>query len=283
MTSTSAVASESQSPNPWVDRLKPATLPNGLSIWEINHHETEFLYSEIFQQDLYFRRGMTLPPGAVVFDVGANIGMFSLLVRQRCPDATVFAFEPSPIAAEALQRNTETSQGLMHVYECGVSSQNGSSVLTFYPGYTILSGFHAQAEADRSVLHASIRDEANRRGMSKWLTHSAIDRLAQQKLGQPIHIACPMRTLSSIINEHQIDRVDLLKIDAERCELEILRGISATHWSRIQQVVMEVHDQAGGMLDQILALLNDVGFEVVHEQQADGSEAGLFDVYGIRR
>ena len=283
MTSTSAVASALQSPSPWVDRLKLATLPNGLPIWEINHHETEFLYSEIFQQDLYFRRGISLSVGAVVFDVGANIGMFSLLVRQRCPDAIVFAFEPSPIAAEALRRNTATSQGQMHVYECGASSQNGSSVLTFYPGYTILSGFHAQAETDRSVLHASIRDEANRRGMSKWLTNSAIDRLAQQKLGQPIHIACPMRTLSSVINEHQIDRVDLLKIDAERCELEILSGISAPHWSRIQQVVMEVHDQSGGMLDQILTLLNDVGFEVAHEQQADGSEAGLFDVYGIRR
>lgn len=282
MTSTSAAASALQSPSPWSDRLKLATLPNGLPIWEINHHETEFLYSEIFQQDLYFRRGITLPAAAVVFDVGANIGMFSLLARQRCPDATIFAFEPSPIAAEALRRNTETSSGQMHVYECGASSQNGSSVLTFYPGYTILSGFHAQAEEDRSVLHASIRDEANRRGVSKWLTNSAIDRLAQQKLGQPVHIACPMRTLSSVINEHHLDRVDLLKIDAERCEQEILNGITAPHWQRIRQVVMEVHDQAGGVLDQIVTLLKSVGFAVVYEQQADGSEAGLFDLYAVR-
>ena len=282
MTSTSAAASALQSPSPWADRLKLATLPNGLPIWEINHHETEFLYSEIFQQDLYFRRGITLPAGAVVFDVGANIGMFSLLARQRCPDATIFAFEPSPIAAEALRRNTETSSGQMHVYECGASSQNGSSVLTFYPGYTILSGFHAQAEEDRSVLHASIRDEANRRGVSKWLTNGAIDRLAQQKLGQPVHIACPMRTLSSVINEHHLDRVDLLKIDAERCEQEILNGITAPHWHRIRQVVMEVHDQAGGVLDQIVTLLKSVGFAVVSEQQADGSEAGLFDLYAVR-
>ena len=279
---TAAVAT-STATSLWADRLQQTSLPNGCPVWEINPHETEFLYSEIFEQDLYFRRGIALPTGAVVFDVGANIGMFSLRARQVCPDAVLFAFEPSPIAAEALRRNTTTTAGAMHVYECGASSQNGSSVLTFYPGYSILSGFHAKAEQDRSVLHASIRDEANRRGVSKWLSDAAIDRLAQQKLGEPVHVACAMRTLSSVINEHGLDRIDLLKIDAERCEAEILAGIAMPHWALIRQVVMEVHDQEGGVLDQIVTLLKSVGFSVVTEQQADGSEAGLFDLYAVRR
>ncbi len=266
----------------WSDRISQGVLPDGRPIWEINRHETEFLFSEIFQQDLYFRRGITLPQNAVVFDVGANIGMFSLRVQASWPDATVFAFEPSPICAAALRKNLEAAGMQAHVMECGAASQNGSSVLTFYPGYSILSGFHARPEQDRSVLRESIRDEANRRGMSKWLTDAALDRMAQQKLGEPLKLACAMRTLSSVINEHRVPRIDLLKVDAERCELEILHGIRDAHWPLIQQVVMEVHDQEGGVLSEILQLLTRAGFEVSHEQQADGSEAGLFDVYAKR-
>lgn len=266
----------------WSDRISQGSLPDGRAIWEINRHETEFLYSEIFQQDLYFRRGIALPSNAIVFDVGANIGMFSLRVNASWPDATVFAFEPSPICAEALRRNVGAAVMQAHVLECGAASKNGSSVLTFYPGYSILSGFHARPEQDRSVLRESIRDEANRRGVSKWLTDAALDRMAQQKLGEPLHLACAMRTLSSVINEHQVPRIDLLKIDAERCELEILNGISTAHWPLIQQVVMEVHDQDGDVLAEILSILNQAGFKVAHEQQADGSEAGLFDVYATR-
>lgn len=282
MTLQSAAATTHPELNEWFDRLRATKLPNGTPIWEINRHETEFLYSEIFEQDLYYRRGMQLSTGAVVFDVGANIGMFSLRTRQVCPDATIFAFEPSPIAAEALRRNTQTSAGQTHVYECGASANNGSSVLTFYPGYSILSGFHAKTAEDFQVLKASIRDEAERRGMSKWLSDASIERLAQQKLGQPLHVACAMRTLSSVINEHHLNRIDLLKIDAERCELEILNGIQRQHWPLIQQVVMEVHDQAGDLLKDILQILDRAGFTVTSEQQAIGSEAGLFDVYATR-
>lgn len=72
MISTSSAASASQSPNPWVDRLKPATFPNGLSIWKINHQETEFLDSEIFQQDLYLG-GMLDQILALLNDVGFEV------------------------------------------------------------------------------------------------------------------------------------------------------------------------------------------------------------------
>lgn len=278
----SAAATSSPEVSEWVNRLRATKLPNGTPVWEINRHETEFLYSEIFEQDLYYRRGMQLPAGAVVFDVGANIGMFSLRTRQVCADATIFAFEPSPIAAEALRRNTQTTLGKTHVYECGASSTNGSSVLTFYPGYSILSGFHAHTAEDFQVLKASIRDEAERRGMSKWLSDASIERLAQQKLGQPLRLACAMRTLSSVINEHHLTCIDLLKVDAERCELEILNGIQKHHWPLIQQVVMEVHDHEGDVLRDILQILDNAGFNVTFEQQAVGSEAGLFDVYASR-
>ena len=53
-----------------------------------------------------------------------------------------------------------------------------------------------------------------------------------------------MRTLSGLLREQRIERVDLLKLDAEQCELEVLAGLDEEDWSRIRQAVVEVHDEA---------------------------------------
>lgn len=74
---------------------------------EINPHETRFLYDEIFSAESYLQGGITLREDAVVFDVGANIGMFSLFVGARCPSADVFAFEPVPDVFDVLRSNVE--------------------------------------------------------------------------------------------------------------------------------------------------------------------------------
>ena len=39
--------------------------------------------------------------------------------------------------------------------------------------------------------------------------------------------------------------VDLLKIDVERAELDVLRGLQSGQWSSINQVVMEVSANGG--------------------------------------
>src|SRR5207245_1220666 len=81
-------------------------LPNGMAIAHMNSSETDFLYREIFEEESYLKNGIALPKGACIFDVGANIGLFSLFVASRVPDATIYAFEPLPPLLEALQFNT---------------------------------------------------------------------------------------------------------------------------------------------------------------------------------
>ena len=56
---------------------------------------------------------------------------------------------------------------------------------------------------------------------------------------------CPLVSVPDIIHENNLPRVDLLKVDAEKCELEILRGIDDATCRLIEQVVIEVHDRAG--------------------------------------
>ncbi|MCF3996170.1 AMP-binding protein, partial [Pseudomonas aeruginosa] len=50
-------------------------LPSGHRVAGLNLNETEYVYQEIFVDEVYSRDGIVLPPDAVVLDVGANIGL----------------------------------------------------------------------------------------------------------------------------------------------------------------------------------------------------------------
>ncbi|WP_046880112.1 hypothetical protein, partial [Pseudomonas aeruginosa] len=58
-------------------------LPSGHRVAGLNLNETEYVYQEIFVDEVYSRDGIVLPPDAVVLDVGANIGLFSLYIASR--------------------------------------------------------------------------------------------------------------------------------------------------------------------------------------------------------
>jgi hypothetical protein len=91
-----------------------------------------------------------------------------------------------------------------------------------------------------------------------------------------------LRTLSEIVDEERVMRIDLLKIDAERSERDVLAGIRAEHWGLIRQVVIEVHDEAGG-LDEVQRLLAEHGFQVATEQDPLLKGTALFNVFAIRQ
>jgi len=79
-------------------------------------------------------------------------------------------------------------------------------------------------------------------------------------------VACRLRTISQIINERRLDRVDLLKLDVERSELDALRGIEEGDWLKIRQIVIETH---GGPdeTEAIAGMLRRRGFSVSVEQE----------------
>jgi FkbM family methyltransferase len=251
-------------------------LPNGLSVFQINKHETEFLYKEIFVERAYLKHGITLATNACVFDVGANIGMFTLFIKQECPDARVYAFEPTPVLNRIIKLNTSRYGPSIQVYLNGISDREGEATFTYYPDYTIMSGFHANAAEDAGVLAAGIRSllaggNANPR---------FIERRVREKLGKKSEIKCQLKTVSSIIREAKIDQIDLLKIDAEKSELAILKGISENHWPKIKQMVLEVHAMAE--LEVVIPLLKQKGFKIEVEQEGHLANSGIYNCFAIR-
>ena len=65
-----------------------------MTVVQLNKDETQFLHEELFQERSYLKHGIVLEKGACVFDVGANIGLFSLFVARECEAARIYAFEP---------------------------------------------------------------------------------------------------------------------------------------------------------------------------------------------
>ena len=93
---------------------------------------------------------------------------------------------------------------------------------------------------------------------------------------------CRLTSVSDIIRENQIERIDLLKIDAEKSELEIIEGIADRDWPKIDQLVVEIHDPSRDKLARIERLLGAKGYRCVVEQETLLERAGLFNLYATR-
>ncbi|OBP13495.1 hypothetical protein A5320_18280 [Rheinheimera sp. SA_1] len=259
-------------------------LPNGMKIAHLNSYESNYLFQEIFVDRVYEHHGITLAPGDVVFDIGANIGLFALSVLNRCRDIRIYAFEPSPQAFAALQCNARLyGNGSIIPFNFGINDADGVAAFTFYPNSSVFSGFHSDRELDEFAIRTSVRNAvAARLGDSDpQALDELVDIYMQGRLDCET-LQCQLRSLTGVIAEHAVERIDLLKIDAEKCELEILLGLSEQDWPKIRQIVVEVHDQHGERLQHIKQLLIERGFDLQFREEQGLQGSGLTNIYAVR-
>lgn len=97
---------------------------------------------------------------------------------------------------------------------------------------------------------------------------------------------CRLRSLSEVIEETAVARIDLLKIDVQRAELDVLRGVEERHWSLIQQISMEVHDEKGtpteGRVQLVKDLLTANGFRATVAEEDLLRGTGRYAVQAVR-
>src|SRR5437879_6489445 len=93
-------------------------------------------------------------------------------------------------------------------------------------------------------------------------------------------VSARLRTLSSVIAEEGIERIDLLKVNVEKSELDVLRGLESEDWPKIRQAVIEVDQR--DHVEPITLLLERYGFEVLVEQDPLLRHTELCYVYAIR-
>lgn len=225
----------------------------GLKVEFISLDECSFLYDEIFVRQEYLRHGLSLKPGAGdVLDVGANIGLFSLFCQRVLSQAgsdfgrdRIFAFEPVPRIFKVLRRN---------VGDC-----EGAAAAVIPQGY----GLGAQESAAETFFYfEDSPGESTRRGAEGQRQRVIVNSGA--KAGVPC--TGEVRVLSEVMRRESIQRVQLLKIDVEGDELDVLLGLQATDWPKIDQVVVEVHDD-NFRVSRVRSLLERHGFVVMTRPQ----------------
>lgn len=130
---------------------------------------------------------------AVVFDVGANIGVFALVMSRLAPRGKVFAFEPATENFDYLQQNLVANGAANVVAErCAVYDESGTVPFVFSPASpsgSFVSPGTGHAGESQPVEAVSLDDYVERRGLA---------------------------------------RVDLIMVDAEGAEMAVLRGAVRT-------------------------------------------------------
>jgi FkbM family methyltransferase len=254
-------------------------LPNGMTVVTQSRVEAEHFYEDLFEKRIYLRHGLTLEPGDCVFDVGGNIGMFALFAHRHAPGARVYTFEPAPPLYRRLRANLALNGVAARAFNFGVADAERTARFTFYPNSSGMSSFYADAEEERQVLRRmmDVEREEGREGLDALLEYT--DELLDERF-RAVEMDCRLRPLSAVIREEGVQRIDFLKIDVQKAELDVLRGIEDAHWPRIRQIAMEVHD-LNGRLAEVARLLESRGFRVTWEQDEAVEGSVLYNLFAL--
>jgi FkbM family methyltransferase len=175
-----------------------------------------------------------LESGDRAIDVGANVGyMTSIMARRVGPQGSVLSFEPQPEIAAILRDNVERwrcpdeAVGEVTVYEVALSNEPGQRSLRI------------PQDTDANHERASLR-ELQGEGYSVPVKAARLDEVLERG-----------------------SEIALLKIDAERHELEVLLGATESLPS-VRTLILEEHEEPP---TDVTRMLSARGFDLltVHE------------------
>jgi FkbM family methyltransferase len=96
--------------------------------------------------------------GWTVVDCGANVGLFSLFMKDA---ARLVAVEPNPAVVPRLRRNLESNEVVATVVEAAVSSEDGAVKMSFGDGPSVLSAIGESGSEVRAVSLDSLFEETH--------------------------------------------------------------------------------------------------------------------------
>jgi nonribosomal peptide synthetase DhbF len=257
--------------------IQKITHPAIGEIYCLNEAEARGTLHEICTDKLYFQEGVSILPGDIVFDVGANIGVFTLFAAKQ--GAQIYAYEPIPPTFEVLQHNIHLHgfDNIAQARNIGLSNRTEEKLMFHYPEWSVCDSWIVQDDwielmtenwedaLDLFKIADPDRYKAIRSLESKSLQQDAIREIIERAAASQVRIECKFDTLSGVIAQENIQSIGLLKLDAEFADWEILNGVKAEDWNRIRQVAMEVHVQSDAA--PISKFFRDQGFSHVAGKQ----------------
>ena len=171
----------------------------------------------------------------VIYDVGANVGTWTLLAKALYPDALVHAFEPLPMHIEKFQQMTKGLAGV-RIHEIGLGScptRTTMKVTDFSDASSLLP--------------------LTETGKQQW------------HLQQVAEIPVQIERLDDWVSSNNLPSPDLIKMDVQGFELEVLRGaercLTQAKWVLLEASFKSFY-KGQCRFDQLVAFLASAGFQV---------------------
>lgn len=142
---------------------------------------------------LKYNLQLIINEGDTIFDVGANEGRYAETVSNLYPQSKIYAFEPHP---DTYMRLAARNLSNVQVEQAALGKSNGKCTLF-----------------ERS-------DDPNGSEMASLYESVITDFHGVDSIGFDVN----MKTVDSLVEEHTIDTIGLLKIDVEGSELDVVQG-----------------------------------------------------------
>ncbi|MCX8072347.1 MAG: FkbM family methyltransferase [Candidatus Binatia bacterium] len=203
------------------------------------------LFNEVWRHDCYRLRQAPLAGEATVIDIGANVGVFAVLVATELRARRVYAFEPSPQAADDLAANVAANKLEDKVFIRRMAVAGSRDTRAF-------------AVTESQVMNRIVASgEANKQA-----------------------VLVPTTTLEAIFRDEGIEWCDFLKVDCEGSEYEIV--LTAPDWvlRRVGRIALEWHRVKGHGPWEIAERLRRTDFKVEVDERP-GAWLGYIFATGV--
>jgi len=184
-------------------------------------------------QDLLDR----MRPDDVVYDIGANIGIYACLAGRKMDGGRVLAFEPHPETIARLKENVGLNDVPVQVFPYALATENGMVELA----------------VEQNVLGAG--------------THSLASSQKQRSVNVEQCVG------DELVTTENLPHPNVVKIDVEGAEMDVIRGLRQTLSSEnCRMVYCEVHPERladfGWSEQELVDELKELGFstETIHQR-----------------
>jgi FkbM family methyltransferase len=184
-------------------------------VFDVPTRELYLVFKEIFMTDFYSMKNWVsqLPANPVIVDVGANAGYFDTLLLSQKNDARVFAYEPIEKNVALFNNNIALNPSIKQNINVFHRAVTGKAV-EFVELYK-------EADSDNSVTASVFPD---------FETHNVKS------------VKVRAISLSQIMSENHLDRIDFLKLDCEGSEYPIIYDSPSDIWKKVNSIFLEVHN-----------------------------------------
>lgn len=183
-----------------------------------------------------------LDPQRDALDVGANIGLFSILIRKTlAPSSKLLAVEPTPRASDLLKANLRRNMCDENtiIFNGVASDSNGTIEINTIPGME---------------------------------EYSSIGNIIYEKDKHPSKIKVESNTIDTLVNKYNLNP-GFLKIDTEGAELLVFKGALNTLIKFQPVILSELADvlltNLGCSAKEAIEYLNALGYKVVNVEDPD--------------